>query len=47
VGGTIPDDDATKLLELGVARIFTPRDYDLTSNLAEVAELLPARNGRR
>ncbi len=40
VGGTIPDDDARKLLELGVARVFTPRDYDLTSNLGEVAEIL-------
>ena len=44
VGGTIPDDDAKKLIELGVARVFTPRDYDLTRNLSEVAELL-ARNG--
>ncbi len=44
VGGTIPDDDAKKLIELGVARVFTPRDYDLTRNLGEVVELL-ARNG--
>jgi len=44
VGGTIPDDDARKLVELGVARVFTPRDYDLTRNLTEVVELL-ARNG--
>ncbi|MEX0873753.1 MAG: protein meaA [Actinomycetota bacterium] len=40
VGGTIPDDDAKKLIELGVARVFTPRDYDLTRNLSEVVELL-------
>ena len=40
VGGTIPDDDAAKLLELGVARVFTPLDYDLTANLGEVVELL-------
>jgi (2R)-ethylmalonyl-CoA mutase len=45
VGGTIPDDDAKKLLELGVARVFTPKDHDLTRNLGEVVELL-ARNGR-
>jgi (2R)-ethylmalonyl-CoA mutase len=44
VGGTIPDDDARKLLELGVARVFTPKDHDLTRNLGEVVELL-ARNG--
>jgi methylmalonyl-CoA mutase C-terminal domain/subunit len=24
VGGTIPDDDAAELLELGVAQVFTP-----------------------
>jgi (2R)-ethylmalonyl-CoA mutase len=47
VGGTIPDDDARKLVELGVARVFTPRDYDLTRNLAEVVELLLGSNGRR
>jgi (2R)-ethylmalonyl-CoA mutase len=47
VGGTIPDDDARKLLELGVARVFTSRDYDLTRNLADVVELLPSRNGKR
>jgi (2R)-ethylmalonyl-CoA mutase len=46
VGGTIPDDDAKKLLELGVARVFTPKDFDLTRNLAEVVDLLPA-NGKR
>jgi (2R)-ethylmalonyl-CoA mutase len=46
VGGTIPDDDAAKLLELGVKRVFTPLDHDLTRNLAEVAELL-ATNGKR
>jgi (2R)-ethylmalonyl-CoA mutase len=47
VGGTIPEDDARKLLELGVARVFTPRDYDLTRNLTEVVELLAHtdRNG--
>jgi (2R)-ethylmalonyl-CoA mutase len=40
VGGTIPDDDARKLLELGIARVFTPKDHDLTRNLGEVVELL-------
>ncbi len=44
VGGTIPDDDAAKLRELGVAQVFTPRDFDLTRNLTDVAELL-ATNG--
>jgi (2R)-ethylmalonyl-CoA mutase len=45
VGGTIPDDDARKLEEIGVRRVFTPRDYDLTRNLTEVVELLANGNG--
>ncbi|HEX2057919.1 MAG TPA: methylmalonyl-CoA mutase family protein, partial [Actinomycetota bacterium] len=44
VGGVIPDDDAAKLAELGVARVYTPRDYDMTSMIAEIAELIPARS---
>jgi (2R)-ethylmalonyl-CoA mutase len=36
VGGIIPDDDAAKLLELGVARVFTPKDVDLTRNIGEI-----------
>ena len=27
VGGIIPPDDAAKLRELGVARVFTPKDF--------------------
>jgi (2R)-ethylmalonyl-CoA mutase len=46
VGGTIPDDDAKKLLELGVAKVFTPKDFDLTRNLTDVVELLSS-NGKR
>src|SRR5439155_2950424 len=37
VGGVIPEDDERKLLELGIARVFTPREFDLTSMLVEVA----------
>ncbi|HEV3473628.1 MAG TPA: protein meaA [Actinomycetota bacterium] len=40
VGGVIPDDDARRLTELGVARVFTPKDYDLTAAVGEIAELL-------
>jgi (2R)-ethylmalonyl-CoA mutase len=46
VGGTIPDDDAKKLRELGVAKVFTPKDFDLTRNLTDVVELLSS-NGKR
>jgi (2R)-ethylmalonyl-CoA mutase len=43
VGGVIPDDDAAKLAELGVARVYTPRDYDMTGMIAEIAGLVPSR----
>jgi (2R)-ethylmalonyl-CoA mutase len=39
VGGIIPDDDAVKLREAGVARVYTPKDFDLTRILAELVEL--------
>ncbi|MGH2697708.1 MAG: methylmalonyl-CoA mutase family protein [Actinomycetota bacterium] len=40
VGGVIPDGDADKLRELGVARVYTPRDYDLTEMIGEIADLI-------
>jgi ethylmalonyl-CoA mutase len=47
VGGIIPDDDAQELREQGVARVYTPKDRDLTAMIEEIAGLLgsatPAR----
>lgn len=40
VGGVIPDEDTKGLLELGVARVFTPKDYDLTKSMSEIVELI-------
>ena len=42
VGGVIPDDDAAKLLELGVRKVYTPKDFDLTAMLGEIADLIGA-----
>ncbi|MGH3441350.1 MAG: cobalamin-dependent protein, partial [Nitriliruptorales bacterium] len=39
-GGIIPGDDAEKLREAGVAAVFTPKDYELTDVLVQVAELI-------
>jgi len=39
VGGIIPEDDQPKLRELGVAAVYTPKDYDLTRIVADLAEL--------
>jgi (2R)-ethylmalonyl-CoA mutase len=47
VGGIIPPEDQTKLLELGVARVYTPKDFRLTQVILEIAELvLEQRSGR-
>jgi (2R)-ethylmalonyl-CoA mutase len=42
VGGVIPDEDAEKLRELGVARVYTPKDFDLTRMMGEIADLVAA-----
>jgi (2R)-ethylmalonyl-CoA mutase len=45
VGGVIPDEDAKKLLSLGAAAVYTPKDHDLTQMIGEIADLIAA-NGR-
>jgi (2R)-ethylmalonyl-CoA mutase len=40
VGGVIPDEDERKLLEIGVAKVYTPRDFDLTKMMGEIADLI-------
>jgi (2R)-ethylmalonyl-CoA mutase len=42
VGGIIPDEDATKLLEGGVAAVYTPKDYALAEMMGEVVDLVAA-----
>jgi (2R)-ethylmalonyl-CoA mutase len=46
VGGIIPPADAAELLEAGVARVYTPKDFDLNRIMAEVAELVAERQTR-
>jgi ethylmalonyl-CoA mutase len=38
-GGIIPPADEAKLREAGVAAVFTPKDYELTDVLVDVAEM--------
>lgn len=44
LGGIIPDDDAQSLMALGVAAVFTPKDFDLTSIMAEIVGIIRARH---
>jgi (2R)-ethylmalonyl-CoA mutase len=43
VGGIIPEDDQPKLEELGVAAVYTPKDFELTRIMGEIAELVERR----
>jgi len=45
VGGIIPEDDQPKLLAAGVARVYTPKDFDIARIMREVAELAAAHRG--
>jgi ethylmalonyl-CoA mutase len=39
VGGIIPDADQPKLLDAGVARVYTPKDFRLSQIMADIADL--------
>ena len=36
VGGIIPEDDAVRLREMGVARVYTPKDFELNRIMADI-----------
>ena len=43
VGGIIPPADERKLLEAGVARVYTPKDFEVSRIMGEIVELIAAR----
>ena len=45
VGGIIPDADAAVLLDLGVAAVFTPKDFAITDIMGEFVRLIRAAHG--
>ncbi len=42
-GGIIPDDDAARLRALGVARVYTPKDFELTQIMFDIVALADAQ----
>ena len=40
IGGIIPPEDAAQLTEAGVARVYTPKDYDLNAIMADIVALI-------
>ncbi|HET9499640.1 MAG TPA: protein meaA [Marmoricola sp.] len=45
VGGIIPSGDAARLRELGVAEVFTPKDFSLTESTAGMVRAIRRANG--
>jgi (2R)-ethylmalonyl-CoA mutase len=42
VGGIIPEDDRPRLLAAGVARVYTPKDFELGRIMADIVDLVIA-----
>jgi (2R)-ethylmalonyl-CoA mutase len=48
VGGIIPDADVPRLAEAGVAKVFTPKDFEITDVLAQIVDAIEtARSPQR
>ncbi len=45
VGGIIPDSDGRKLRELGVAAVFTPKDFGLTEIMGGIVDVIRTAHG--
>ena len=45
VGGIIPDADALELRSLGVAAVFTPKDFDATVIMSDVLDVIRHNKG--
>jgi (2R)-ethylmalonyl-CoA mutase len=45
VGGIIPEADASRLREAGVAAVYTPKDWDLNAMMRDIIGLVAERHG--
>jgi ethylmalonyl-CoA mutase len=45
VGGIIPPADEEALLEAGVARVYTPKDFEVSRIMGDIVSLVAERNG--
>jgi (2R)-ethylmalonyl-CoA mutase len=46
VGGIIPEDDRPRLLEAGVAAVYTPKDFELGRLMGDIVDLVVAHRAR-
>jgi (2R)-ethylmalonyl-CoA mutase len=40
IGGIIPDEDAEHLRAIGVAKVYTPKDFELNTIMMDIVALL-------
>ncbi len=40
IGGIIPQEDADRLVKAGVARVYTPKDYQLNDIMADIVKVV-------
>ena len=45
VGGIIPDSDGRRLIEQGVAAVYTPKDFGLTEIMDGIVDVIRKANG--
>ncbi|MGZ5403350.1 MAG: cobalamin-dependent protein, partial [Nocardioides sp.] len=45
VGGIIPESDGRRLVELGVAAVFTPKDFGLTAIMGGIVDQIRRAHG--
>jgi (2R)-ethylmalonyl-CoA mutase len=45
VGGIIPERDAKEMLEAGVARVYTPKDFEISKIMGDIVDLVAERAG--
>ncbi len=43
VGGIIPEEDRQRLVDAGIAAVYTPKDFQLASIMADIADLTESR----
>jgi (2R)-ethylmalonyl-CoA mutase len=45
VGGIIPEADAATLIEAGVERVYTPKDFEISRIIGDIVDLVAERSG--
>jgi (2R)-ethylmalonyl-CoA mutase len=46
VGGIIPPEDEKQLLAMGVARVYTPKDFSIAQIMGDIVEIVDGQGAR-